>query len=236
SEVISLTITQFLFPELVYSEHDDAANVIIEELPFLYVLEDDEGCLDSDDEDDSREEKREAFKDGLRNWALRNKITHHALNELLVLIRETTDFVLPKDSKTFLKTPVDVGKELECVAGGKLWYQGIQKSLQYYYREVTPTVNIFHLNFSMDGIPLHNSGPTQLWPISMQLFNVSESPVLIVAVYCGPSKPDNAEGYLRSFQAELNFVQEQGVLINGKQVDIKVRAFLADSPARAFIK
>uniref|UniRef100_A0A182RJZ8 Transposase domain-containing protein n=1 Tax=Anopheles funestus TaxID=62324 RepID=A0A182RJZ8_ANOFN len=133
---------------------------------------------------------------------------------------ESTDYHVPKDSRTFLKTPIDVGKGLTTASGGQLWYQGIQKALQY------------HLN----GLPLHKSGPTQLWPIMIQLHELPEVPILVIGIYCGLAKPNNVEEYLRPLTTDLNHILENGVVINNNKIHVSIRAFIADSPARAFIK
>uniref|UniRef100_A0AAG5DNQ2 Transposase domain-containing protein n=1 Tax=Anopheles atroparvus TaxID=41427 RepID=A0AAG5DNQ2_ANOAO len=117
-----------------------------------------------------------------------------------------------------------------------MWYQGIENCLQHYYRNVTPEVDALHINLSMDGLPLHNSGPTQLWPILMQLHNIPETPIMIVGVFCGASKPTNCEDCLRPLVTELNHLQTAGVDLNGKLFGLRVRAIIADTPARAFIK
>ncbi|XP_050077773.1 uncharacterized protein LOC126564719 [Anopheles maculipalpis] len=125
------------------------------------------------------------------------KLPHATLNKLLHLVRENTEIYLPLDSRTLLKTPLQVGKEIFSIAGGQHWYQGIQNALRNYYQEVTPALDAFKINLSMDGLPLHNSGGTQFWPILMQVHNDPKAEVLVLGAYCGTSKPENAEGYLR---------------------------------------
>ena len=74
----------------------------------------------------------------------------------------------------------------------------------------------------MDGLPLHNSGPTQLWPIL---------PVFVVALCCGTTC---AEDYPRQVVEELNRLQSAGVTLSRKKVKIRVRAIIV--PVRALIK
>uniref|UniRef100_A0A182PTP5 Uncharacterized protein n=1 Tax=Anopheles epiroticus TaxID=199890 RepID=A0A182PTP5_9DIPT len=92
------------------------------------------------------------------------------------------------------------------------------------------------LDFSMDGLPLHNSGPTQLWPILMRIYEMPSAPIFVVALFCGSSKPSSANEYLDKLVTELNTLQSTGMQLNGNLIAIGVRAILADTPARSFIK
>lgn len=191
---------------------------------------------DQDEYNDDRAHKNQVFVKELRLWALKNKITHVALNELLQTLRKTTDFYLPKDSRTLLKTPIGVGKELLSVAGGQLWYQGIENCLRQFFGDIVPSEDSLWINISMDGLPLHNSGAMQFWPILMQLYAVSDAPIMVIGIFSGTSKPENAEDYLRPLVSELNNITDSGIIINGRRISVALRAIIADSPARAFIK
>ena len=105
-----------------------------------------------------------------------------------------------------------------------------------HYTLVTPNLGTIELDFFMDGLPLHTSGLTQFWPILMRLPEMPEVPVMTVAIFAGESKPESVEDYLRSFVTELNYFEKYGILINGRQFNIKQRAIIADLPARAYIK
>uniref|UniRef100_A0A182WZK1 Uncharacterized protein n=1 Tax=Anopheles quadriannulatus TaxID=34691 RepID=A0A182WZK1_ANOQN len=63
-----------------------------------------------------------------------------------------------------------------------------------------------------------------------------EVPVLMVGNFFGESKPKSVEEYLRPLVDELNGLMDNGIVIANKPIEIHVRAFIADSPARAFIK
>lgn len=49
-------------------------------------------------------------------------------------------------------------------------------------------------------------------------------------------KVTSLELFLRPLVNELLAVIPDGILINNKTIAVKIRAFLADSPARSFIK
>lgn len=106
----------------------------------------------------------------------------------------------------------------------------------FHFRKVTPQVDAFKLDFFMDGLPLHKSGPKQFWPILMKIYGMISVPVMVIAIFCGDAKPESAEDYLRQFVTELNELQDKGVFINGRKFSVAPRAIIADSPARAFIK
>lgn len=58
----------------------------------------------------------------------------------------------------------------------------------------------------------------------------------IVSIWCGESKPNNLNEYLQQFVNELNEILTDGIFVNGFFIKVGVRCFIADSPARAFIK
>uniref|UniRef100_A0A182HLU9 Transposase domain-containing protein n=2 Tax=Anopheles arabiensis TaxID=7173 RepID=A0A182HLU9_ANOAR len=212
-------------------ESDDKADSFNEDDPFSDIND------DSDWSDDEGLNIRNVqFQEKLRHWALSSNISHYAVGSLLSLLKEETKFKLPKDPRTLLKTPTATSIDIKNIAGGQFWYNGVANCLKSYFTTMQPGPSTLWLDFSMDGLPIHNSGPTQLWPILMRVTDLPQAPVFVVALFCGKTKPASAEDYLRQLVAELNRLQSAGVTLGGKKVTIRVRAIIADTPARAFIK
>ena len=63
-----------------------------------------------------------------------------------------------------------------------------------------------------------------------------EIPVMPISIYCGATKPASIEQFLRPFVDEVNFLTKNGVFVKNKKFNIKLRAIIANSPSRAFIK
>lgn len=57
-----------------------------------------------------------------------------------------------------------------------------------------------------------------------------------VSVWCGDSKPSNLNEFLYEFVNELNDILANGIHVNGFFIEVGVHCFIADSPARAFLK
>lgn len=92
------------------------------------------------------------------------------------------------------------------------------------------------INTNIDGLPLYKNGTDQIWPI---LCNVKENPDLkpmIIGIFHGKTKPKKVEEFLKPFVDELLPLLQTGIVINNHKITIKLRAFICDSPARAFIK
>ena len=92
------------------------------------------------------------------------------------------------------------------------------------------------LNLSVDGIPLHKSGRDTFWPVLMSVHGMPHIKPMTVAIFCGTSKPHSADEYLRRLVDELNSLMCEGIVIGRNQAmtEIRMRAFIADSPARSF--
>ncbi|XP_035916655.1 uncharacterized protein LOC118514147 isoform X1 [Anopheles stephensi] len=69
----------------------------------------------------------------------------------------------------------------------------------------------------------------------MKVEELPEAPVMLVGAYCGYTKPDNIEQYLRPLVTEINELHERGLMFGDKMVHTKLRMFVADSPARCFV-
>lgn len=170
----------------------------------------------------------------LQNWALRNHITHNAINELLAFLpRYGINNLLPKDARTLLSTPRMV--LIEKMGSGEFWYNGLRESLitclplDKQYREIL-------LNINIDGLPINRSSKNSFWPILARVVNVPEISPIIVAIFCGDTKPPSVEEYLRQFVNELNEVLLHGIQINNHIITVKLNCFICDTPARCFLK
>ncbi|XP_040168036.1 uncharacterized protein LOC120902973 isoform X2 [Anopheles arabiensis] len=181
-------------------------------------------------------ENHEDVKDCLRHFAITRNLPRDTVNEMLEILRSNTNMDLPKDCRTLLKTYANIGKEMQSIQGGEFWYKGIEKSLQNYFKSSTPCAEQFTIQFSVDGLPLHKSGRMQVWPILMKVEEVKNAPIMMVAAFCGTEKPRSVEEYLRQLVEEANKLYLNGVCIGDKTIKFEIRAFIADSLARAFIK
>lgn len=112
------------------------------------------------------------------------------------------------------------------------------------------------LCINMDGLPLFNSTKHQLMPIlvgyrgrferksnSKNMFNsiclfFLEYPQIrpsVIAIWYGEKKPVLNE-YLGQFVSELIALFRTGIIVNNHKIKINIKAFICDTPARAYVK
>lgn len=59
---------------------------------------------------------------------------------------------------------------------------------------------------------------------------------MIIGLWSGEGKPKILNEFLSPFVNDINDVVREGIVINGYRIDVSVRCFLCDSPARSFLK
>lgn len=92
------------------------------------------------------------------------------------------------------------------------------------------------INISIDGLPLFESSNDQFWPILYNVNNMPHIAPMIIGLFYGKSKPGRIEEFLTPFVDEIEPILQNGLIINGNILSVKIRSFICDSPARAFLK
>lgn len=102
------------------------------------------------------------IEEKLRRWSCENRISKRAVDGLLSVLNSAGMKFLPKNHRTLLKTPTNI--EINEVAGGKLWYNGLTKCLINVFSTLNQDITI-KLNFNIDGLPIFNSSKMSFYPI-----------------------------------------------------------------------
>lgn len=189
---------------------------------------------DSDIESESINESS-FILNSLRQWVAEFNITLRALRALLTILRIAFDSVdLPKDPRTVMRTPRTVSI-VKLNNEATFWYQGLEVCLRQRFDKLSKDKTIT-VNVNIDGLPLFNSATKCFWPILVNVHEHPEMPPMAVGIFYGEKKPENVDIYFRPFVNELKHVLNDGLLLNGNRLTVRVRCFICDSPARAFIK
>lgn len=175
-------------------------------------------------------------REALRSWSLRHNINHNAIKDLLGLLKDNyNDTSLPMDPRTLLETPLNIGQLCYEIPGGKYWHHGLAACIGKWFANVSSDINI-SININIDGLPIHKSSKFQLWPILCNVFEMPELKPLPIGIFLGKTKPADINEFLAPFVDEAIPLILNGVSVNGHTVMVKIRCFICDSPARAFVK
>lgn len=176
---------------------------------------------------------KQKFQSSLANWAVSNQIKQEHLRGLLKIWNEYVPLSsLPRDPRTLLETPQNI------VISNGYWHHGLRNALCKILR-LNNNANMpdeLSLKINIDGITISKSSGVECWPILVEVHELSHISPGIVGIYCGVGKPKNLENYLRQFVDELNDYIRNGLDENGRFFNVKLKCFIADSPARALIK
>ncbi|XP_060577087.1 uncharacterized protein LOC132734366 isoform X2 [Ruditapes philippinarum] len=217
-------------------EESDNSVDSVNDYGFVQNIESSDTETCQSDPDFSENEELPSFREKLSAWASTNKLTKGTVDELLQILKKEGHAELPKDSRTLLQTPRTVDCEDKC--GGKYIYYGLRNGFLKILTHSAFTGNSDHtdhinFNVNIDGIPLFKSSGSQFWPI---LCSIQGFGPFLVALYFGNAKPNSLNDYLSDFLQELEDIQQNGITHNSQHYQMKLRAFVCDAPARAFLK
>lgn len=103
----------------------------------------------------------EIFTNKLKKWAVKNRISAKAINELLQILIFAGFNFLPKDSRTLMKTPKQLA--IKTLTHGRMWYHGVKTCLENV--NIWPNISMLTLDWNFDGLPIFKSSNLQFWPI-----------------------------------------------------------------------
>lgn len=91
------------------------------------------------------------------------------------------------------------------------------------------------MQINIDGLPLFKSSNVSLWPILAIIKEENPDP-FPVGIWCGQSKPNSANDFLKKIVDEMKDISVVGTTINNNHVAVTIANFTCDTPAKAFIK
>lgn len=107
------------------------------------------------DSDTDSDEESEPIQISLQRWCINNLgVTHTAINQLLVILRNNGFVQLPKDARTLLKTPKKL--EIATMSEGFYSHVGMAKSILYQMPYIIKKVFSGELivDINIDGLPI----------------------------------------------------------------------------------
>ena len=200
---------------------------------------------ESDDKEDGKayssadeNEDQLSFRNKLCECLIDMDINHNNGNKLLHLLRSHECFsYLPRDIRTLLQTPRD-NIPISDIGVGQYLHLGFERALETILLR-TPAVSeldLIEIDIGTYGVRADNSRQTQLWPIQCMISNVRNSSPEVIGIYRGSNKPDVAMNFFSQFLSEYSALKEKGgITYEGRVIPFKVRAFIADAPARSFV-
>lgn len=173
-------------------------------------------------------------KEFLRNWKLRNNISHTAVTELLRYLKLHSCFqALPTQSKTLMNTPRNKVNVISMAPGEYMHiglHKGITEAILNKSKELF--LNRIDISIFIDGIPLFKSG-TSLWPIVGSIKNTRH--IFLIGAYYGLEKPYDSNLYLSATVNDIKDVYQNGITIEGLYYDCQIDSIIADAPAKSYI-
>lgn len=163
---------------------------------------------------------------------------NHVLgNRILTVLRTHNCFTfLPKDIRTLLFTP-RIRPILHKIEPGEYLHFGVKKCLARTLEQInfSSIPEVLEIDISTDGAQLHRSGKHDIWPIQCRIANIPKSIPETIGVYKGPKKPNSSQEFFQYCNSDLHEIFEGGIIFKDRKFSIKLRCFIADAPARAFI-
>jgi hypothetical protein len=176
-----------------------------------------------------------SFRKCLASCFVKNNLTHAQGNSILHLLRTHPCFnKLPKDVRTLLNTPRARVTTFDVEPGEYIHFNFEVEIIRILSNACI--VNQLELDFNIDGCSLDKSDSIQIWPIQCKIVNVQHTRPIIIGIYKGAQKLFDPYIFLQHFIADINRIMSNGgINFRGKKVPIRLRCFVADAPARAFI-
>lgn len=133
------------------------------------IQNDTHNTINNNDSAESSTASSPSLRTDLQDWANYHRISKRAVDGLLGILNSHGINSLPKNNRTLLKTPVNL--EIIEIAGGELWYNGLEKSIKQIFLQIDRDVTI-SLNINIDGLPLYKSSKITFWPILASIFGM----------------------------------------------------------------
>lgn len=111
--------------------------------------------------DEPNNDRADIFKNKLKNWSMKHRISAQAINELLQILIFAGFHFLPKDSRTMMGTPKQL--TIKTLSHGRMWYNGVEKCLENVH--LLLNISKLTLDWNFDGLPIFKSSNVQFWPI-----------------------------------------------------------------------
>lgn len=186
-------------------------------------------CTNTVQESSFREQLAACFTD--------SNLSHVQGNSILSLLRTHSCFSsLPKDVRTLLQTPHKCLSISSVPPGEYLHFDlelGIVDSLS---NASCTSVDEIVLDFNTDGCNLDKQSTIHIWPIQCRIVNVQYTPIIVTGIYKGQEKPHNPNIFFDKFVKDIQrIISNGGIQFNDKKVLVRLRCFIADALARAFI-
>ncbi|XP_058987390.1 uncharacterized protein LOC131806751 [Musca domestica] len=187
-------------------------------------------------------EKKDCIDRKLASWVINNRVSNECCNSLLSILKsEGINVALCKE--TLLKALYaensycpNESPSISQMPPGEYFHFGLEKALMMHgqYLLLNAKSELL-LDVFVDGMPLYKSSSTSLWPILCSFSEFKNSQPFLIATYIGKSKPPDVKDFLKRFVEEYIYLKNEGFKIGDKYFTPKIRLFVCDTPARAFL-